>query len=970
MNSSSQSFAPMSRLLWKEYRAQRALWLAMFAFGLAPQLLFCLVMADASNRVGAVWAVVATVPLLFVIGSLAILFAGEREERTSDWLQHLSVPPLWLMLAKWGFVVISALALMVALSVVAVLLVWALPPPPAMALWFFAAFILWGSLGSLISRRVITAVPAMGFWWLMTMIVPVVWLPQLFGVLSTDPGHPRYQEVLTVLSFLAVGIADVWLGWRWCHGKYLDAQVFDDFNTRLSGWLGLRTRTESKSRIPTRIESANPWRREWQRLIWQERHRETYHRSLLYLGGVIGILLALFGALHRSEMMSGVVPLLLAFPLTMGVLGFRYDGEGQPLRFLANRGVSPHVLWMAKHVVWLPRAIWIPFAVWLIAWGAEWLAASVNAAAHFRPLGAASMLAWIQRDSVLWFIVLSYGCGHLAAMVFRRVILAIVGGVAMNLVVAQWMSLMVVLQVPLWWSLGGVAVWLFGLSWWYARYWMMETRVHAHPVQWASFVLIPPVLLVGSVAGWRVGEVGATRQDPDVAAEIVRQLQPLSRQEQATQDRLASTLGGFNRVYELLKQHGRVADGPAPDRGVPEAIKKFWSTNESRLEELLKITQEERRVSSTQWVTPYRVDANWMTPVLFPQQQVLLEAARLRLEEGHLDEALKYYLATLRLSAFYATDGTIYGRQMAVQQQSHTLQGILWWANHPHQSAASLKSALRSVQTELSAFPGLRETLVAEYLERQQLLTDDIEHGQKDSANRSNTDFVELVVEGSRLLPWERYRAQKLLEQDLLEQDQSAAFLATWLNNPGTDTFQRLQNFTPLGTVLGAEVPERRGYSPYPDSSIARTDLDRLWASTPMLPKPWRRINQAFWSAVIEHEVISREVLLALALLAWKHEHNEWPDSLDKLKILEGRGLTSATILDPWKGEQFEYGGSLLNRLPDTRGKAILLTSKRPHQLVPTHTFSGNAGLEEQTKLEVVDGKLHLRIANSVRPPR
>jgi hypothetical protein len=40
MYTSSQSFAPMSRLMWKEYRAQRALWLAVCAFGVVPQVLF------------------------------------------------------------------------------------------------------------------------------------------------------------------------------------------------------------------------------------------------------------------------------------------------------------------------------------------------------------------------------------------------------------------------------------------------------------------------------------------------------------------------------------------------------------------------------------------------------------------------------------------------------------------------------------------------------------------------------------------------------------------------------------------------------------------------------------------------------------------------------------------------------------------------------------------------------------------
>ena len=459
MNSSSQSFAPVSRLLWKEYRVQRAFWLAMLVFGVVVQFLIRILLPTDRGAGEMVWSMTATASLLFVIGSTAILFAGEREERTDDWLRHLAVSPLWILLAKWGLVLIASLSLGLLLSVNAVLMVWSLPTYHEMdlpeiisrGLWLFAGFFLWGSFGSLISRRVVTAVPAMGFWWLMTMVIPIVWLPWMFGVTYSHPWHQRATEILAALACVFVGLADIWLGWRWCQGKYLDAQVLDDLNTKLTAWLNrVRGRTLAVSRIPARIESANSWRREWQRLIWQERHRESYHRMLLYVAWMVVALLAFLTVAYQGNpMMPGILPLVLAFPLAMGLLGFRHDGQGQPIRFLAGRGVSARLVWMAKHAVWLPRAFWIPLVVCLTAAVAEFMTLPNSFGPH--PVMMALADAWNHHGLVLLLVLVSYGCGQLAAMSLRRMILAVSAGAVLNVCLATWLFTMHALDIPLWW---------------------------------------------------------------------------------------------------------------------------------------------------------------------------------------------------------------------------------------------------------------------------------------------------------------------------------------------------------------------------------------------------------------------------------------------------------------------------------------------------------------------------------------
>ncbi len=942
MNSSSQSFAPVSRLLWKEYRVQRAFWLAMLLFGVVVQFLIRIILPTDRGAGEMVWSMTATASLLFVIGSTAILFAGEREERTDDWLRHLAVSPLWILLAKWGLVLIAALSLGLLLSVNAVLMVWSLPTYHEMdlpeiisrGLWLFAGFFLWGSFGSLISRRVVTAVPAMGFWWLMTMVIPIVWLPWLFGVTYSHPWHQRTTEILAALACVFVGLADIWLGWRWCQGKYLDAQVLDDLNTKLTAWLNrVRGRTLAVSRIPARIESANSWRREWQRLIWQERHRESYHRMLLYVAWMVVALLAFLTVAYQGNpMMPGILPLVLAFPLAMGLLGFRHDGQGQPIRFLAGRGVSARVVWMAKHAVWLPRAFWIPLVVCLTAAVAEFMTLP-KFGPH--PVMLALADAWNHRGMVLLLVLVSYGCGQLAAMSLRRMILAVSAGAVMNVCLATWLFTMHALDIPLWWSVGSVAVWLFVVSCWYAPNWLLERREFDRPLLLAAGFILPPLLLVGGVATWRADEIsGFGPSSPTLFAvlhpgqywslarsdhgfdqrrvlvmtlqdEIERQSRPMNSAEQADSDKLALATGGMDKVSDYqdpVSPRAELTDAQRLelDRAAHE---KFWAANESRLKSILEVTQAEHGASPSRWL-------ELSTAVFMPQQNLLLEAGRLRTEQGRLQEAFSYYCASLRLASFWATGAGVAKSQTAELQQRRTLEHIISWASRSDQNIESLKQGRQRLRRELSRFPSWRETLVAEYRFEESLLDDFIRTGSlsaEQAVDRRPGGRL-LLAEVSRSLPWERQRARNLLEQDLLMSAQSTAQIEQFLNQPGIDVAR-------YESILSWQE---------------KTEADHAHATTPLL-SGWLK---APIPAILNRETFVRESLLAFSLLIWKMEHDQWPDSLYQLLWPhDSDALPMVAVIDPWSGELFHYNGKVANDLADRGGRVELLSSIGPDQL-------------------------------------
>jgi hypothetical protein len=983
MNTSSQSFAPMSRLLWKEYRAQRALWLAMLGLGLAPQILLRMLISHPTDAVIAVWSMVMTVPLLFTIGSTAILFAGEREEKTSDWLLHLAAPPVWILMAKWSLVLIAALALALSLSISAVLLVWALPPgashPQAAGavagiLWYFAGFLVWGTLGSLLSRRVITAVPAMGFWCMMTMLVPVVWLPWLFGYSPSHPNLRRAQEVLVVLSFVVVGAADVWLGWRWCRGRYLDAQILDDWNTRLTALLNrLRGKTAVCSRLPARAESANAWLREWQRLVWQERRRETYHRMLLCVGCIVGLFMASLDA----PLVPGLLPLILLFPLAMGILGFRYDGEGQPLRFLANRGVSPRIVWLAKHAVWLPRALWIPLVVWCFVGAADQLLFSHRAVrSGVMSLSAANWFAWSNWNAVLWFVLLGYGCGHLAAMALRRVILAVVVGVWLNVVVAHWMLLMLTLQVPAWWSVGGQVMWLFAISWWLAPRWMLE-REFRWPRRLVLRMIVPPLTLMSVVGVWRAFEVpgfGPQSQavfsflyphEPgsdgveqftvrrnavmELQGEISRRSLPATEIEQQDLDRLASVASGLDLVQDFLPPNPLRRDAVDAEQAVRDqgARQSFWAANEPRLAVIMSVVSRERVPADNSLDSSLRI----------PDPRLLLEAGRLRTDEGRLTEALNYYCAALRLTSYRETRAGFTGRSMAPVLQQMAFGRVIAWANHPDQTTASLRSAVVRIRRELELVPTIREMIVAEYLEELAWLDRimqhpwDAEHYQ--AMSQSDVGWRPVIAGVSRFLPFERQRAHHLMQQVLLDQELATRQLQFWLSRPGTDATRLFEDRRNEGAA-------RRG---------------QYLQSTPLVHPNWTQIDASSVATLIRRETIARETLLALSLLAHRSEHGRWPDALDELlkQGLAGGELPAVTVIDPWCGESFRYRGPELNREPGEGPRSVLLASvgsERARQVTEDNRPPGTLTAKnwrgenlvttnvETLRLEVVNGEL------------
>src|SRR5262245_9649132 len=154
------------RVMWKEYRALRGLWLAVAAASWLVQVAAILLEREFSLLEIAYGAALIT-PVFYVFGVAAAMFAGEREDGTDRLLRALPVPTWPLATGKILFVALSTLALIPAAGLLAVGELWwpspgRVDPRGATGLEFiWAPAILegavWGLFFSLLCRGVMQA---------------------------------------------------------------------------------------------------------------------------------------------------------------------------------------------------------------------------------------------------------------------------------------------------------------------------------------------------------------------------------------------------------------------------------------------------------------------------------------------------------------------------------------------------------------------------------------------------------------------------------------------------------------------------------------------------------------------------------------------------------------------------------------------------------------------------------------------
>ena len=146
------NYAVIGRLMWKEYRTQRAFWWVMAGFTLATQILLRLQFSDFRGPDMLFYSLVP--PMLYAIGCGACLFAQEKDEGTFELLRILPTAPGGLLAGKFSFGLGSVLAQSVLAWITFLVILWLPESNPESARKTFGCF---GYFGWLV--RSLTAVP-------------------------------------------------------------------------------------------------------------------------------------------------------------------------------------------------------------------------------------------------------------------------------------------------------------------------------------------------------------------------------------------------------------------------------------------------------------------------------------------------------------------------------------------------------------------------------------------------------------------------------------------------------------------------------------------------------------------------------------------------------------------------------------------------------------------------------------------
>lgn len=409
-----------TRLLWKEYRQQRNLWIALLFGATLLQLIFWFfIEAPRTEKelLGLLPLHVGTAAMmtgLFAVCSAAISFAIEREEGTHLRLVSLSCPPgltlgIKLLVGLLGTALLFAVSAAIGSSLSAGIsagidALRQLNTFEVFAGCYWLAAVVGGGLVvgaffSLVFRKVLPAVIAA------TVTIFIGW-PVVFSIWASEvrfgmPGRFVREEAMwgaacLVASVAILGVIDVLLVRWWMNRGFSDTpkvrsrSIFRRIRVQRDGLDGSVTLeiggadraefdvlTPDQARIlpPPRLGLSilyNNWGRGRSRVLkflcWKE---AAESRRIFQVLLASGILLAFFavGSLwaarstnpHQPVRPNNVVPFLLMHSFfcifVCGLMSFRGEQSGDSYRLLSDRGLSPGNVWVSKQIVWLARLL-------------------------------------------------------------------------------------------------------------------------------------------------------------------------------------------------------------------------------------------------------------------------------------------------------------------------------------------------------------------------------------------------------------------------------------------------------------------------------------------------------------------------------------------------------------------------------------------------------------------------------------
>lgn len=516
------------RLVWKEYRAQRNLWLALvfaavslaavFATGGSGHIPF-------ENLMG--FGLIITVA--FGVAAVAVAFAGEEDDGTAMWLRMIPVKTHTLLASKLTAVACGMVALLTVSATFNLMLVLLFGDGLSRidlrlnnevivdwlrAIVGMSTFILLTLACALRSHKVLAA---LGWSAGCMLLFAILLIDKTEGPLSPVP------LLVTVLTILAVYPS----ARQWHRGLRHSVVGFVAVLPGLSKPYALincflRVRDDAWSKRLIRAASAPPpLSRTVQVLVWRElRFAVPFLRGCVAVNAML-LVCQVFFPVERASYLWMYYSLVI---IECGSRTFRHDQRQLNGLFWSQRGVAPALVWALRSVVWFVM-LWTTIAAFAVMERMvinQFLSDSTTEHNHLQQFGTEML-----RNTALYFarpesggrsllnmvaavVTGSFVISQLMSMWIRKPILAATCGFVGTILYWVWIGYLFTFGFPL-----SMTAWplilLFLLAGFLTRRQWMDRRMSPKIILQRSVMIAVPCLCV-----WQTQTLWRAYEIPDV----------------------------------------------------------------------------------------------------------------------------------------------------------------------------------------------------------------------------------------------------------------------------------------------------------------------------------------------------------------------------------------------------------------------------------------------------------------------
>jgi hypothetical protein len=869
------------RLTWKEYRLQRAFWIAMAVLALMLMLLFRQFNNSVEERNLWFFSIAFATPVFYILGCASTTFAGEHDAGTYEFQRSLPVSAMQVFCGKIVLVLLSAVALFTLLSAFALCLsggrlpiekhfmiretkFWDILLLACMGAWLY---LVWGVFFSLVLKRPLLAA-------IVSVTVASTGPYVIGGIMQVSfPSRSFLPMYVFVVLGVLVAIVDIFLGHGW-----LKDETRPKFGVKIPA-INAVIKAKNKSKTLGEYMSGSNFWSALRRLTWQHCRQSAWVAivALLMSAPLIIALIQYWlinkyqpSNIHRYngwfDFCFGIsIPLALAMPPLVGSFTFLGDQRQRSLRFFAERGIGSRTVWFSRLLPLL--IVIVPFClVFVLACIFNGL--SLDYAKIFR---RQYYLLEISASALFLFgyPILGLCVGQFCSMFFRSGILAGLFSLVITAFLMVWGIYIWACGISLLWAVLPLPAMLLLSTWVRAPHWILERNTFGSWLRPGLVLAVPAIVLLTVVPLNRVYRIPAV--DPGFSVSEFER--PLTTEEEATYRLFENAHATIDSTLwmEINEEKQEADKKKAEEQGnLPVGVYNT-ADNELSAKQIEFVRNNKEAISilieagkGTDRIASGRDPEQRYFGSFRKLFDLIIYSAMLLENEGHLDAALDRYLLAVRVSKQFSSTNNWYGY---AGQEERVYERLPIWANRKGQTPERIKKAIRQIENISADMPAGEDRIEYNYASTMK----SIQEGMTSMSIPPRPPLIDWF-------PWERARMMRLLN---------------------LTTHQKLDD-------IRLTVEDMKAGRPVDNI------LDNLDRKYPYFSKN-SRIHMyltvdLFWNEDVARgyaaaENYRRAIRIVLALQAWKLEHGASPKSLDELVGPYFEKLPN----DPFSGEAYCY---------------------------------------------------------------